>query len=72
MSGSPVGPFALLLIVAAVDAWVYLDARQRSDTGRAVVATVGPVTLSTPEHWLLGCVVLWILVVPLYLVARRA
>jgi hypothetical protein len=30
------------------------------------------VTLSTPEQWLLGSVLLWIFVVPLYLVARRA
>ncbi|MGE0819906.1 MAG: hypothetical protein AB7O74_14720 [Candidatus Nanopelagicales bacterium] len=72
MSGSPLGPLALLAVAVAVDAWVFLDAKRRQDSGDDVVASVGPVTLSEPAHWLLGCIVLWILVVPLYLVARRA
>ena len=66
------GPLALLVVVITVDVWVFLDARSRSRTGDDVVATVGPVTLSTPQHWLLGSLLLWVFVVPLYLVARRA
>ena len=72
MSGSPVAALALLLVVLVVDVWVFLDARTRRASGDDVVATVGPVTLSTPEQWLLGSALLWIFVVPLYLVARRA
>jgi hypothetical protein len=72
VSGSPLGPLALLVAVLAVDAWVYLDAKGRRESGTDVVATVGPITLSRPEHWLLGSLFLWIFVVPLYLVARRA
>jgi hypothetical protein len=72
VKGSPLGPITLLVVALAVDAWVFLDARRRSDAGDAVVATVGPVTVSSPEQWLLACVFLWIFAVPLYLVARRA
>jgi len=71
VNGSPVGPLVLLLIVIATDAWVYVDARSRRDSGQDVVASVGPIAFSAPEHWLLGCIVLWIVVLPMYLVARR-
>ncbi len=72
MSGSPLGPLALLLLAVSVDTWVFLDAKRRRDSGNDVVASVGPLTFSEPAHWLLGCIVLWIFVVPFYLVARRA
>jgi len=71
VNGAPVGPVVFLLVVLAVDAWVFVDARGRRESGDAVVATVGPITLSKPEQWLIGSVLLWIFVVPLYLVARR-
>ena len=63
---------ALLVVALVVDAWVFLEARAREADGRAVVATVGPVTFATPEQWLLGCLLLWVFVVPLFLVARSA
>jgi hypothetical protein len=72
VNGTLVAPLMFLLVALAVDVWVFLDAKGRRDAGDDVVATVGPVTLSTPEQWLLGSVLLWIFVVPLYLVARRA
>ena len=72
MDGGALGALALLVVVLAVDVWVFLDARRRSRAGDDVVATVGPVTLSTPQQWLLGSLLLWVFVVPLYLVARRA
>ena len=72
MSGNAVGAVVLLLLVVAVDAWVFLDARGQQAAGHEVVASVGPVTLSKPEQWLIGCIIFWIFVVPLYLVARRA
>lgn len=72
MDGRWIAPVGVLLAVLAVDVWVYTEARSRRARGQSVVATVGPVTLSTPEQWLLGCLVLWIFVLPLYLVARNA
>jgi hypothetical protein len=61
-----------LLAVVATDAWVFTDAHSRRAGGRPVVASVGQLTISTPEQWGLGCLVLWIFVFPLYLTARRA
>ena len=72
MDGEWLAPVIFLLLVVAVDIWVYREASARRAEGRSVVATVGPVTLSTPEQWSLGCLVLWIFVLPLYLVARNA
>ena len=72
MDGRWIAPLVLLLAVVTVDVWVYAEARSRQTHGKSVVATVGPVTFSTPEQWLLGCLVLWIFVLPLYLVARNA
>jgi uncharacterized membrane protein len=72
VSGNTLAPLLLLVLVVAVDVWVFRDAEQRADAGEAVVATVGPLSLSTPQQWLVGCVFLWVFVVPLYLTARRA
>jgi hypothetical protein len=62
----------MLVVVFSCDVWIVMEARARQAEGRPVVATVGPVTVSTPGQWLLGCLVLWVLAVPLYLVARKA
>jgi hypothetical protein len=72
MGGGGSAALVLLLVALVVDAWIFLEARAREAEGREVVASVGPVTLSTPAHWLLGCLLLWVVVVPLYLVARNA
>jgi hypothetical protein len=72
MDGQWFGAVLLLTTVLVVDIWVVRDARTRQEQGRAVVATVGPVTLSTPEQWLFCCLVLWVFAVPLYVVARSA
>jgi hypothetical protein len=65
------GPMVLLLAALAVDVWIFMEARARDTRGREVVATIGPVTFSTPTQWFLGCLLLWVFVVPLYLVARN-
>lgn len=72
MDGNGWAALLLLLVALVVDLWIFTEARAREAEGRAVVATVGPVTLSTPSHWLVGCLLLWVFVVPLYLVARNA
>lgn len=68
----PRGTPSLLVRFFAVDAWEFLDAKGRQESGDDAVASVGPVTLPEPGHWLIGCIVLWIFVVALYLVAKRA
>lgn len=71
MTQSLVGPLVILALVAASDVWVAWDATRRRASGLEVVASVGPVTLDRPEHWVLACVVLWVIAFPMYLVARR-
>jgi hypothetical protein len=70
--GNWLAPVVLVLVVLTVDVFIFRDARARQSEGRAVVATLGPVNVSTPWQWLLGCLVLWVFVVPLYFVARDA
>jgi hypothetical protein len=72
VDGNAAAAVSVLLLGLAVDVWIFIDARGRSARGEDVVATIGPVTLSTAEQWLIGCLLLWVIVVPLYLVARRA
>jgi hypothetical protein len=65
-------PLVPLAAVVATDVWVYLDARRWATDGAPVFARVGTFSVETPVGWLLGCIVLWIVFFPLYLVCRRA
>lgn len=60
-----------LVLVIAADVWVYVDARSRQGTGHEPAVRVGSLQISTPQIWAIGCVVLFIIVFPMYLVARR-
>ncbi len=61
-----------LVVVAGLDAWVYVDASGRRGTAREVSVTIaGRVTIDQPATWLVGCVVLFVMFFPLYLLARR-
>lgn len=60
-----------VLIVAALDAWVYADARARQGTRREVAVTIGAMRIDRAEMWLVWCLVLFVFFFPLYLVARR-
>lgn len=62
--------FALALIVP-VDLWVYLDARRRERVHDEVQLEFGPLTFDRPSQWLAGCIVLFVIFVPAYLVARK-
>lgn len=63
-------PLVLLVVVVALDAWVYVDARRRQGTDREVSATVAGLTIDRPLAWLVWCVVLFVVAFPLYVVAR--
>ena len=70
------GPAALvvlvpLVLVVAADVWVYADARSRQGTGREPGVRIGSLQVNTPEAWAIGCLVLFVIAFPTYLVARR-
>ena len=60
-------PMVVLIILLAVDAWIYADAMERVRQGRPVSVALGSLRLQTPAAWLLGCLTLWVVFVPLYL-----
>ena len=62
---------AVVLVVAAVALWVLTDARRWAQAGTPVVFRLGALSISTPEAWAVGCLVLFIFFVPIYAVARR-
>jgi hypothetical protein len=63
-------PVLVLLVILAIDLWVYADAKQRADQGAPVVVRMGAFVLEAPETWFVGCLVLWIFFFPLYMVSR--
>lgn len=63
-------PVVVLLAVLATDLWVYADARRCAEEGSLVVLRVGSFVVATPALWFAGCVVLWIIFFPAYLVSR--
>ena len=62
-------PIAFVLFVLASDAWVYADARGRAHRGERVSVAIGTLRVETPEAWFLGCLVLYVIFMPLYLTA---
>jgi hypothetical protein len=64
------GPVLVLLVILAIDIWVYADAKQRADQGAPVVARIGAFVLEAPQTWFVGCLILWIIFFPLYMVSR--
>lgn len=60
---------AVLLAVLISDFWVLSDARDRERRGDPVSVAVGSMRIERPEAWFLGCVVLWVVFMPLYLTA---
>jgi hypothetical protein len=68
---SPTGllSIAILLLALTVDLWVYSDAKKRQQHGRVPFLSIGSFRVETPEAWFLGCLLLWVVFVPLYLTA---
>lgn len=63
--------FVPLVLVIAADIWVYADARSRQGTGREPGVRIGSLQVNSPEAWAIGCVALFVIAFPLYLIARR-
>ena len=65
---------ALLVVMAlgATSLWVLEDARSRVQLDRPVVARFGDLTIDRPEVWAALCLLVVVLFLPLYLVARSA
>jgi hypothetical protein len=61
----------LLLVVAAIDVWVYLDASTLARRGTPVVFSTGSFILDTPAGWALGCLIVFVFFFPLYITSRN-
>jgi hypothetical protein len=64
------GPLVVVVVIGAIDLWVYRDAERCADEGAPVVLRIGGLVVSTPARWLLGCVILWIFFFPMYVISR--
>ena len=72
MTGLPAAALVsilVLLVVLAIDVWVYADAKERLTRGNPVAVSLGSFRLETPEAWFLGCLIMWVVFFPLYLTA---
>jgi hypothetical protein len=60
-----------IVLVIGADIWVYVDARSHQGSGREPGVRIGSLQVESPEAWALGCLVLFVIVFPMYLIARR-
>lgn len=58
------------MIIVAMAAWVYQDARAHAGRGRPIISSYGSLQLNTPMAWFLACLVMWETFFPLYLDSR--
>jgi hypothetical protein len=63
-------PLLILGLGVAVDLWVYFDARRHEAVGKPVILRAGSLTIETPAAWAAGCLILWIVLFPLYVTSR--
>ncbi len=64
-------PIVALLVLLAADRWVYVDAQVRAERGSPVVFSSGDFRVDTPRAWALGCLLLFVFFLPLYLTSRK-
>ena len=69
-SESALVPILVLLVVLAIDPWVYGDAKARWERGTPVVFSTSFFEVDTPAAWFFGCLLLWIVFFPLYITRR--
>ncbi len=65
-------PLVIAVVVVCVDVWVLVDARRWARRGTPVVFRLGSFTIGTPEAWVVACLLLFVIFVPIYAVARRS
>jgi hypothetical protein len=70
LSDSALVPILVLLLVVAIDLWVYADAKAHVERGTPVLFSTGFLNVDTPAAWFFGCLLLWILFFPLYITTR--
>ena len=64
-------PIFLVLLVAAGTLWVYQDASAHEKRGSPVYFSAGSLEINAPAVWAVGCLVLCVIIVPLYITCRR-
>jgi hypothetical protein len=65
-------PLVIAGVVVCLDLWVLADARRWARQGTPVVFRIGSVTVGTPEAWAAACLLLFVIFVPIYVVARNS
>lgn len=63
-------PVFVVAAILAIDLWVYRDATRYAAEGTPVTMRIGTFVVETPIAWFLGCLVLWVIFFPLYVVSR--
>ena len=64
-------PIIVVLLILGTDAWVYHDARTHYAQGDPVICSIGSIQFDSPEVWAVACLLLFVLVFPVYLATRR-
>ncbi len=72
MSPAVLAPLVVLLFIALLDAWVYSDARSHLERGETVRFQAGNFVVDRPETWTAGCLLLFVVFFPLYIVCRSS
>jgi hypothetical protein len=67
-----IAPVIIAGLVICADVWVLLDARRWTRKGTPVVFRFGSITIATPETWAALCLLLFVIFLPIYAIARRA
>jgi uncharacterized membrane protein YhdT len=70
MSAADLVPLLVIGLGISVVLWVYGDAKRHAEVGNPVVRRVGNHTVDTPAAWAVGCLVLSIIFIPLYITSR--
>jgi hypothetical protein len=63
-------PVLVVVVIVAIDLWVYADAKRYADHGTPVVFRAGNFVVDTPATWFVGCLILGLIFFPLYIANR--
>ena len=70
MSSAAAVPVIVVLVLMAIDGWVFSDAKTRAARGTPVIFRAGSFVVDTPGAWFLACLLLWVIFFPLYMINR--